>query len=141
MFVNVDGAKSTHTVKLIEDAMQYAKDQLMPKVENLFIDVEVIEGFYDREGINGETIYDEFPSRYCTIALDPAMEFNEFFTTLMHEMVHVKQYVTGQLKSSKWEGKKWNGSYADSPWEIEAYELESVLIYGFLNTKKEVAYG
>jgi hypothetical protein len=139
MYVNVEGAKSKQTVKLIEDALQYAKDQLMPNIENLFIDVEVIEGFFEREGMNGETIYEGYPSRYATIALDPAMEFKEFLITLLHEMVHVKQYINRELDGSKWKGKYHKGSYADAPWEKEAYELESSLLEGFLNTKKEVA--
>ena len=135
MYVNVEGVKSTQCIDLIERVVQYAKDQLMPEIRKLFIDVEVIDGFCMAEGINGETIY-EGEGRHVTIAIDPDMPFEEFITTLLHEMVHVKQYIKGELTNSSWKGEYFTGSYKDSPWEKEAYELEQSLLQGFLNIQK-----
>jgi len=135
MYVTVEGVNSARTAKLIEDVIQYAKDQLMSNIRKLFIDVEVIDGYVYQEGINGETIYDG-NGRHVTIAIDPNQPLQEFITTLLHEMVHVKQYIAGELKDSSWKGEYFEGSYKDSPWEKEAYRLESVLLEGFLAKKR-----
>ena len=137
MYLNIEGVKSDNCKKLIEDVILYAKDQLMPRIQKLYIDVEVVDGFRDQEGINGEAIHDE--DRYATIVIDPDQPFEEFVTTLLHEMVHIKQYVRKELKDGKWKGEYFKGSYADSPWEKEAYELEQTLFEGFLNTQKGAA--
>ena len=57
--------------------------------------------------------------------------------TLMHEMVHVKQMAQNKLKMNKF-GSFWgsvnydNYDYEYLPWEIEAYELETLLTEQFL---------
>jgi hypothetical protein len=62
--------------------------------------------------------------------------------TLAHECVHVKQYVTKQLKSfyvgqhavDVWEGKRYrNLHYDDQPWEKEALDQEEELFYNFIS--------
>jgi hypothetical protein len=137
MFVNVENVKSDWAVNLIESVVQYAKDQLMPNVRKLYIDVDVIDNFYNEEGIKGEVITED--DRYFTIAIEPDQDIKEFITTLLHEMVHVKQYVKKELKDSYWKGEYFNGPYTDAPWEIDAYELEQTLLEGFLNIKKGAA--
>lgn len=55
------------------------------------------------------------------------------YEILAHEMVHVRQYITGQLVDLKpgvlWEGKYYpqDFPYEESPWEIEAKELQASL--------------
>jgi hypothetical protein len=65
--------------------------------------------------------------------LDSGIGVERLITTLAHEMVHVKQYAKGQIKSSKscktnyWMGKNIRKEYFEQPWEIEAYSKERVL--------------
>ena len=76
------------------------------------------------------------------IMLNPYEE-TSILQTLAHELVHVAQFATGQLKMfktfSRWDGKKFNGKkdemddYYDSPWEIEAFGREEGLFLRFLN--------
>jgi len=69
--------------------------------------------------------------RVFRIELKPE-ELYETLTTLAHEMVHLKQYATGELKEKnltlyRWQGKmvKTKGiDYYDLPWEIDAYGRE-----------------
>lgn len=133
MYLNVEGTKSDVCTSYIERVAQHAKDCLMPNIRKLFVDIEVTDGFRDEEGINGETIYDE--DRYATIVVDPDQSIEEFTITILHEMVHVKQYVMKELKDGKWKGEKYETAYTDSPWEIEAYELEQTLFDSFLNNE------
>ena len=60
---------------------------------------------------------------------------------LAHELVHVKQYVVGDL-SMRSKGMYWKGEltkidnmmeYFKSPWEIEAYGLERYLWLNFID--------
>ena len=66
---------------------------------------------------------------------------NETFRVLGHELVHVKQYVVGDLsikaKGMYWKGVKTNVNslkdYFKSPWEVEAYGLEQYLLMNSLD--------
>lgn len=70
---------------------------------------------------------------------------SEVLSTLAHEIVHLKQYVKGELREtsnfnkSRWHGKLMpctdqNNSYFDHPWEIEAYGREVGLMHKY-NTR------
>ena len=72
--------------------------------------------------------------------------FVEILKTLAHEIVHVKQYVLGELKSRDvglvYKGINHNAmnlmEYFELPYEIEAYGREKGLLYGFLLMWKNV---
>lgn len=55
----------------------------------------------------------------------------ELERTIFHELVHVKQVISGKLNTvspARWLGKTYEGtSYYDLPWEKEAYALEEVM--------------
>ena len=72
--------------------------------------------------------------------------------TLAHELVHVKQYVLGELRSRD-VGLLYKGinheamnlmEYFELPYEIEAYGREKGLLYGFMvtwgNIEKEINF-
>ena len=72
--------------------------------------------------------------------------FVEILKTLAHEIVHVKQYVMGELR---WRdaGLLYKGinhdpenlmEYFELPYEIEAYGREKGLLYGFLLVWKNI---
>ena len=74
--------------------------------------------------------------REFAIELDSSMKhtFDQILIWLAHEMVHLKQFVRGELcdyatGSVQWKSKRYsrNIKYADMPWENEAYRLESKL--------------
>lgn len=78
--------------------------------------------------------FEGIPLRRFTITIDPNSSPHLLIKTLAHEMVHVKQYATGELQGSlRWSHlTKWQGyyveeekeSYWDWPWEIDAYGRE-----------------
>lgn len=83
------------------------------------------------------------PDGDFVIRLDKDQHKYEIIRTLGHEMVHVRQYISGQLKDAPpidYDGHKlrlhiWEGTphldigdmnaYFKSPWEMEARALES----------------
>ena len=68
-----------------------------------------------------------------TVYINPTKPRTEMIKTFFHEMVHVKQYIKGELVSgigkrpSRWKGKEVDKSYFESPWEIEAFEHELIM--------------
>ena len=61
--------------------------------------------------------------------------YGNWLSTLAHEMVHVKQYLRGELNwsLSKWKGKSGyeDVEYWDLPWEVEARKLQHKLVGKF----------
>ena len=76
--------------------------------------------------------------RLFTILIDPSMTRFQQFTTLIHELVHMKQLAKGELydytyrpEITRWKRRKINvekTDYKDLPWEKEAYKLQRNLI-------------
>ena len=76
--------------------------------------------------------------RLFTIRIDPSMTRFQQFTTLSHELVHMKQFAKGELydytyrpEITRWKRRKINvekTDYKDLPWEKEAYKLQRNLI-------------
>lgn len=87
------------------------------------------DGEFDNDGA-GYAVYDEDEA---SVYINPSLSKDQIIKTFFHEMVHIKQYVKGELKSgvgknpSRWMGEIYETSYMDSPWEQEAYELETVM--------------
>jgi len=71
--------------------------------------------------------------KYLVMVLDSALDLERLVLTIAHEMVHVKQYARGHLKSTRspktryWMGKKVRKQYYEQPWELEAFSKERIL--------------
>jgi hypothetical protein len=71
--------------------------------------------------------------RKFVVIIDDSQSRSNFTRTLLHELVHVKQYVIGDLKdfcsgAAKWKKNVYEMDPADpdflnSPWEREAYKM------------------
>ena len=95
-------------------------------------------GLYPNIPVAGYCEYhDEEVIPYFVVGIDDAdYEGGEDdpLMVLAHEMVHVKQYVSGALvehgKYASWHGKKYDEfepnseEYFFSPWEVEAYGMQ-----------------
>ena len=66
------------------------------------------------------------------VELHNRMTPEHYTKTLLHELWHVYQHVTGQLKD-KYKKRLWKGvdhsktDYEDQPWEVEANRMEELL--------------
>lgn len=75
-----------------------------------------------------------YPKEFV-IRLDSGMPMRDFLETAAHELVHVKQWATNQMKDydrdeeiTRYNSKKINTAkvdYWDLPWEIEAHGREA----------------
>jgi len=72
-------------------------------------------------------------NRDFEIEVDKSLRLYDFVSTLTHELTHMKQYARGEMKymsdgRTRWKKKIYRKiSYADSPWEKEAFKVEKQL--------------
>ena len=95
-------------------------------VNNIYLDIKLTKGLKKKEKAYGYChIVDDNLSRprEFMIELDASMKysFDQILTWLAHEMVHLKQFVRGELCDYE----TGRVHYDDQPWEKEAYRLES----------------
>jgi hypothetical protein len=102
----------------IENAIVLAKDELMPRVRKLYINIKPMKNLLDRYGVYGDCMDEE--DREFTIRIDTSISVDDMVSTVLHEMVHVKQHVYN-------EPMRADLPYKDRPHEIEAHALEKQL--------------
>ena len=99
-----------------------------------------------RNSMGCEGVIFKTGEKELTMFVDTALTLSSMLLTVAHEMVHVKQYAKGQLKSimnsrgqSKlfWFGKSWSHvGYDDYPWEKEAFRRQSELALSVMKCVK-----
>ena len=128
----------------IMDAVMFACKQLMPRVRKPFyINIRPIPKLTETQGVNGDCMDEE--DREFTIRIDVSLPLNEMISTILHEMVHVQQFLSGKLKQPQ-PGKAvykrvdydWEMNYDDRPWEIEAHSREKQLAEIYFAEQQEV---
>ena len=132
LFVGMDGKKAQR----LKDASVFYAELLMDKriVNNLDLEIKVLDDYEFLGHCLPED--DAKKPRYFTITLQK--DNKEMLRTLAHEMVHLKQYATGELSidddgiylyGEEWKPKGKQHKYFDSPWELEAYGRDFGLYY------------
>lgn len=117
----------------ITEAVDYVSAQLLSRFRKpIYINIRTIRQLTEKQGVNGDCM-DE-GDREFTIRLDVSLPLKDLVSTLMHEMVHVWQYMTGKLKQPStnkaiFDGVDydWDMDYDTRPWEIEAHAKEKQL--------------
>lgn len=117
----------------ITEAVDYVSSQLLSRFRKpIYINIRTIRQLTEKQGVNGDCM-DE-GDREFTIRLDVSLPLKDLVSTLMHEMVHVWQYMTGKLKQPStnkaiFDGVDydWDMDYDTRPWEIEAHAKEKQL--------------
>ena len=128
----------------ITDAVIFACNQLMPRVRKPFyINIRPIYQLTETQGVNGDCMDED--DREYTIRIDASLPINEMISTVLHEMVHVQQFLTGKLKQPrpgaavyKRVDYDWEMNYDDRPWEIEAHSREKQLAEIYFAEQEEV---
>lgn len=121
----------------LTDACLFFVDKLMPRVSKLYIEIELSRSLSKKEGKMGDCIWNDqnHRPRDFTIRLDSTWTKDEIIETLAHEMVHVKQFVRGELvdlarefQTVKWKGERMSWYTDPEPWEEEP-EAKSRLLF------------
>lgn len=117
----------------ITQAVLFAFNFLMPRIRKpVYINIHTIRKLAEKKGIYGD-VMDE-GDREFTIRVDVSLPLDNIITTILHEMIHVWQYLSKRMVY-KWVHEvrfdkrvySWDMPYDDRPWEIEAHELEKEL--------------
>ena len=106
--------------------------------KNIYLDIKLTKDLKKKEQAYGfcHIVDDSLNKpREFMIELDASMKysFNQILTWLAHEMVHLKQFVRGELYDYETGRVQWKSRsfgkvhYDDQPWEKEAYRLEGEL--------------
>jgi hypothetical protein len=123
------------TQKIVKDLTRFCAEMLMSKrmVDSLLIRVEFIKDLDNQYDGDCEYVDDESRPKEFLIRVNDALKLSKKLRTICHEMVHVKQYATGEMKYmsrparfTKFQGMLYPDEleYWDSPWEIEAFGRE-----------------
>jgi hypothetical protein len=123
MIYEVENLPKKVSLDLLDRAVSFAADFLGLDVD-LLIEFESLKkhqcGFCDYDA-------DE-----VILTISKRLSVQEMIVTLFHEMIHVKQYADGRLEQvGVWLGKKYECAYDQLPWEIEAHEMEKVMMEKF----------
>lgn len=139
------------TQKLAKNVARFCADMLMSKrlSDSLYIRIEFHKKLDDNNEYDGDCYYEDEdiatrPKEYI-IRVNDNLRLSKKLRTICHEMVHVKQYATGEMKNmwrparfTKFQGMLYPDEldYWDSPWEIEAFGREPGLYTRWLDDQK-----
>lgn len=129
-----------------KDAIQFFAEKLIPKCkrDNLDIKIRFIK-FPKKDDKECAYVEQDKTNKY-RISVNRALDFPYIIASLAHEMVHVKQGVTGKLIMHS-TGFKWKGimyktfdnddmnTYNSYEWEKEARSMETELVKEFFEMK------
>ena len=120
----------------IESVARFSADMLMSKrlQKNLWLEFELTRELYKSECNLGDVMWNDrnHSPRDYSIRIDITVPRRRILESVCHEMVHVKQFATGnwveldKTKINRWFGEDINPlpNYWDRPWEIEAHGRE-----------------
>jgi hypothetical protein len=125
--------------ELATSVIEFSIRKLLPRVRTLLIDVELTNHMED---LGGCWVLDNH--RNCGIEINKSASTKDFIISVLHEMVHVKQFYRKELtekfiyrlsESNKsfvqrvyWKGKDCTDlKYNDLPHEHEAYDISQQL--------------
>ncbi len=124
---------------LCEDVTTWFLNRFLPRHK---IEVEILHRGLKREAVYGYCDYvgESYRPREFLIELDTHMEEELYIKTLLHELVHLRQWVVGSLRSKR--GKMYYGKecmedyeYWYQGHEIEAREQEETLYVEYFRDK------
>ncbi len=155
-----EGRTNKEEREMIDELSLFISEKYFPK-HKVQVTYKIMRCLEKNEGIQGDTIWEDntkdendvFPISSCarprcfTIRMQKGYDTKTFLTLIAHEMVHVKQYVLGEMTNrydakntvyrTKWKGKDvTNWAYMRQPFEKEAYRLQEKLLLQFMKSYK-----
>ena len=129
LYLTTSGYNYSH--KRCVSIVSWFVDKYLPN-HKIFVNVDH-KGLL-REGVFGWAwvVPPDHRPREFEVEIHNRLTPEDYTSTLLHEMWHVYQHVTGQLKD-KYNKRYWKGidhsetNYDDQPWEKEAHRMEKIL--------------
>ena len=114
MLVEFEAKFSKKKQNIICEAIAYGASKLFPETDDVYINISAIR----KQGVCGDCMFED--DNEFTIRLNKSIFFSDLITTVLHELVHVKQYLEGMEMVN-------DLPYDERPHEIEALAKEKQL--------------
>lgn len=114
MLVEFESKFARSKEEIISDVIAFGSDQLFPHEDDVYINIQAIR----RTGVCGDCMYED--DNEFTIRLNKSLSLSDLVTTVLHELVHVKQYLEGMVMDTE-------SNYWDRWQEVEAHSKEKEL--------------
>lgn len=130
--IETTGRATKARKQLVAELVEFGIRRLMPRIRNLDIVVRLRNIKDAHDGLCVKE--DEREYEIQVNCYQSGMDEEYLKEIILHEMVHVKQFVRKEMND---EGTAWKGklvetkNYMSLPWEIEAYALEGLLVKEF----------
>ena len=128
--MNIISAWGNSRTELAEEVVMFCVKELMPRMRTLDICVDICED----TDVYGYCL--AVNKREFVIEVREDLSDVDFLTTIMHEMTHVAQYAQGRLPINGKIEYRTQEEYENLWYEIEAYQMESVLLTKYLESVK-----
>lgn len=148
MRIKITGRSRKVHSKVVRSALQWYARDLMPRLSTkIDLELHIQDNLVRDEHMDAAVTWLEEPvrPRKFIMEVDAGLGLERMLEMLAHEMVHVKQFATGELvdnpgsKTVKWLGKRVSlrddDGYWTLPWEIEAYGRQPGLYARFCRHK------
>lgn len=127
------GKQVKNRIALFRDATNFFASSLFRKLPKISVDISLIT----LKDASGWCIPHD--RNYYSIEISKKKCLYEQILTLAHEMVHCKQFYYGDLHEKNgviyWKRNPYYNIHEDeTPWEIEAYTREQILVENFVNS-------
>jgi hypothetical protein len=132
--IKITGKHRSLDSKVLRSALQWYARDLMPQLTTkVSIELNIVHNLINKENMDAGVTWLGKPDRprKFVMEVDSRLGKRRTLEILAHEMVHVKQFATGELidnpscKTVKWQGKRVSvrddDGYWTLPWELEAY--------------------
>jgi hypothetical protein len=146
--IKIQGKHKQVHAKVVRSALQWYARDLMPQLTTkIRLELNIVDNLVRDEQMDAAVTWLEEPvkPRKFVMEVDADLSLERTLEMLAHEMVHVKQFATGELvdnpsgKTVKWMGKRVSvrddDGYWTLPWEIEAYGRQPGLFARFCRHK------
>jgi hypothetical protein len=125
-------AKERELAALVVD---WCIKEMMPRIRTLDISLE----FDGKIEAYGYCMNEDFKGREFTLTIKKGLSFYDLVSTIVHEMIHVKQYAKKELRDvngkTKWKTKDHSKTpYSKAPWELQAFRMEEKLALKCIKT-------
>ena len=127
--LNITGGRKKQR-QVVEDAVKWSIKKLnlhRIRTLNLTFSIKTLKSLY------GQLEQLDDKRREFSVVLDKNVDTKDLIRTVIHEMVHIKQYIRKEMDSEivgsrmRWKSKTYpyDIKYDDMPWEKEADRLET----------------
>ena len=127
--LNITGGRKKQR-QVVEDAVKWSIKKLNLhgiRTLNLTFSIKSLKSLY------GQLEQLDDKRREFSVVLDKNVDTKDLIRTVIHEMVHIKQYIRKEMDSEivgsrmRWKSKTYpyDIEYNDMPWEKEANKLET----------------